>query len=149
MTKYDIRTSEPSDVDGILEVERNCFDEPDLTIVRFCGTCETHLVAETDDEIVGYALAVTTSSESARLLSIGVLEDYRESGIATSLLEEIISRLKERGISRLSLEVRVSNRTAKSLYSNFGFEIGRLKNNYYADDEDAYVMVKDLEIESG
>jgi ribosomal-protein-alanine N-acetyltransferase len=42
---------------------------------------------------------------------------------------------------RLSLEVRVSNHIAQSLYTKLGFEAGGIRKRYYTDNqEDALVM---------
>ena len=47
----------------------------------------------------------------------------------------------------MSLEVRVSNDKAISLYRKYGFETVALRKNYYEDNhEDAYLMIKQLEV---
>ena len=52
-----------------------------------------------------------------------------------------MSFAKLMGTKRLSLEVRVSNHVAQSLYQKLGFEPGGIRKNYYADNqEDALVM---------
>ncbi|GAT42209.1 ribosomal-protein-alanine acetyltransferase [Listeria monocytogenes] len=52
---------------------------------------------------------------------------------------------KERGVVRMTLEVRVSNDVAQGLYKKLGFQDGAIRKNYYPDTkEDALVMWVDL-----
>jgi ribosomal-protein-alanine N-acetyltransferase len=54
-----------------------------------------------------------------------------------TLIEEAV-RL---GMTRMTLEVRVSNKAAINLYQSLGFEKGGLRKGYYANDgEDALIM---------
>ena len=47
----------------------------------------------------------------------------------------------------MSLEVRVSNDKAIALYKKNGFETVALRKNYYEDNhEDAYLMIKQMEV---
>ncbi len=80
------------------------------------------------------------------LVSIAVLPGYRRRGIGSALLRETIRAVGEAyGAEALYLEVRVSNEPAIRLYEKFGFVKVRRITAYYADGEDAYVMVKRLE----
>ena len=51
----------------------------------------------------------------------------------------------EQGMERMTLEVRVSNRPAQSLYKRLGFAIAGIRKGYYADTgEDAMIMWAEL-----
>jgi ribosomal-protein-alanine N-acetyltransferase len=51
------------------------------------------------------------------------------------------------GISLLTLEVRVSNSAAQSLYEKFGFEKAGIRPGYYEKPrENAWIMTKNLDI---
>lgn len=79
------------------------------------------------------------------LVSIAVLPEYRRRGIGKALLAETIRVMREvYDTEAIYLEVRVSNAPAISLYEKFGFRKVRIIHGYYADGEDAYVMVKRL-----
>ena len=79
------------------------------------------------------------------LVSIAVLPGYRRRGVGSALLSETIRVLSEvYGVESIYLEVRVSNEPAIRLYEKFGFRRARRVRGYYADGEDAYVMVKRL-----
>ena len=67
-----------------------------------------------------------------------VEEQYRNKGIATSLLD-YISKIND--IKNITLEVRKSNLSAIKLYEKNGFEIVAERKNYYKE-EDGLLMIK-------
>ena len=65
---------------------------------------------------------------------------YRNNGIATKLIDTLISELKNKNCVFATLEVRQSNKNAISLYEKFGFEnLGIRKNFYSFPIENAYI----------
>ena len=74
--------------------------------------------------------------------NIAVLPEFRRKGIGRALLQYVINDC-ENQLEFISLEVRVSNDAAISLYKKFGFaEVGRRKRFYTHPDEDALIMTK-------
>ncbi|MDY6765021.1 MAG: ribosomal protein S18-alanine N-acetyltransferase [Halobacteria archaeon] len=142
-----IRTAQGSDIHGVLRVEKECFDEwsPHL-LIQLCGRTETLLVCEDESEgdITGYALGILTNSTHARVMSLGVRKEYRRQGIGRALMEELLDVFRNKDISNVELEVRVSNTAAQELYESLGFTKERRRDSYYSDGEDAYVMQKQL-----
>ena len=64
-------------------------------------------------------------------------------GIGKMLVEELIKRVTETGVTTLHLEVRESNAPAISLYEKLGFVQQGIRRNYYeAPTEDGIMMVK-------
>jgi ribosomal-protein-alanine N-acetyltransferase len=83
-----------------------------------------------DDTPIGFALA-SGAADERELLSIGVLPEYRRSGIGRQLVETIIAESTNRGAARLFLEVAEDNAAAQRLYRNLGFfAVGR-RPGYY------------------
>ena len=68
---------------------------------------------------------------------IYVLEEYRNKGIASKLLEYLFQKHE----LSCSLEVRVDNKEALILYKKFGFEIATIRKNYYKN-IDGYLMIR-------
>ena len=61
-------------------------------------------------------------------------------------MQEMIALASQQGCETMSLEVRISNQKAISLYESLGFETKAIRKGYYQDNhEDAYLMVKGLE----
>ena len=75
-----------------------------------------------------------------------VNENYRNKGIGKALLNkmvEVCKKEKER-VDYITLEVRVSNTNAISLYKKNGWIEIVKKTHYYSDGEDAIYMVRSL-----
>ena len=56
-------------------------------------------------------------------IGISVLKEYWGRGIATALLEKLISLSKEKGIKKINLDVFENNEKAIKLYEKFGFKL--------------------------
>ena len=56
-------------------------------------------------------------------IGISVLKEYWGRGIATTLLEKLISWSKEKGIKKINLDVFENNERAIKLYEKFGFKL--------------------------
>ena len=83
-----------------------------------------------EDLPVGFALA-SGAHDERELLSIGVLPDYRRSGIGRQMVQMVIDESIRRGAARLFLEVAEDNDAAQLLYRSMGFfAVGR-RPGYY------------------
>ena len=93
-----------------------------------------------DDELLGYVCFWLVDREM-QLATIAVHPSFRNRGMGRALLTKMIKTgLAERAES-IWLEVRESNRTARTLYEKSGFEAVGKRRKYYSDnDEDAIVM---------
>ena len=97
-----------------------------------------YLVATQDDSVIGYG-GVMVIDGDAHIMNLAVVVGARRRGLATALLIELIDCALELGASHLTLELRVSNTPALSLYEKFGFAPVGVRPGYYGD-EDALVM---------
>jgi ribosomal-protein-alanine N-acetyltransferase len=95
-----------------------------------------------DRKMVGYALFCEDSKRRMRLMSVAVLPTYRGKGVAAELLRRGLVAI---GTRPCELEVRTSNEGAIRLYERLGFRKLRIFPGYYADNEDAWVMVRAVE----
>lgn len=96
-------------------------------------------VNEGEGEFLGAYIIFWIVYGEAHILDIAVHPDLRRRGLATWLLESIISRLREGSVIGIFLEVRKSNTPAIELYKKFGFKEAYERKKYYGD-EDALVM---------
>jgi ribosomal-protein-alanine N-acetyltransferase len=96
---------------------------------------------------VGFALARIAADE-AELLSMGVVKERQRRGIARRLVAACVDRVAGAGAAVLFLEVGTTNRAARALYDQLGFQAIGHRHGYYptADGgaEDAVVMRRDL-----
>ncbi len=108
-------------------------------------------VVECENTIIAF-LKLNSSSKS-RLshkaeLSIGIDKAYRNSGIASRLLNDLLLYCKDESIERLDLKVAVKNKSAIALYKKFAFyQTGFYKNDLKLKDGsylDFIHMSKDL-----
>lgn len=91
-------------------------------------------------EIVGFA-GLWLRLDEAHVTTIGVKPEYRGRGIGELLLVSLFDITAELGGSWLTLEVRVSNHVAQSLYRKYGFRESGTRRHYYSDNgEDALIM---------
>jgi ribosomal-protein-alanine N-acetyltransferase len=78
--------------------------------------------------------------KKAHLVSVAVLEQFRNNGIGSALVEESIKAVQNKQCNEFYLEVRCSNNKAVKLYERLGFIIKQKHRAYYRDGEDAYMM---------
>ena len=79
--------------------------------------------------------------DEAHIVSVGVRTEYQGQGIGELLLIAAIEHATTRSARVVTLEVRVSNITAKSLYKKYGFNAKGIRKRYYTDNrEDARIM---------
>jgi ribosomal-protein-alanine N-acetyltransferase len=96
------------------------------------------------EQMVGFVFVMIQQNGTGHLTTIGVAPEHRRRGIARKMLVHIEKALQRRGISTITLEVRVSNITAQSLYCSLNYSIVQRLKNYYNNGEDAFLMVKSL-----
>jgi [ribosomal protein S18]-alanine N-acetyltransferase len=146
-----IRPFHLSDMDCILQIEHACFsyDAYDRNLFaeyfRKCG--DFFLVAERAGRILGYMVSCTRFREGslrAQLISVAVDPEARRLGAASALLESTLRRLRRRGVSRITLMVKITNEPALEFYRRRGFWQLRILRSYYEDGQDAWLMARDL-----
>lgn len=96
---------------------------------------------------VGFILLYQIQDDSADILDIAVLPEYRGSGYGRMLLTAAQDYAVQRGIGTIILDVREGNIPALSLYDNAGFiRMGRRRDYYKTADgrADAIIMQKSL-----
>lgn len=100
-------------------------------------------VARAPGRIVGFGI-MRYEDDEAHLDLLGVAADRRNRGIGRELLEWLVKPALVGGMSRVSLEVRESNRGAQAFYERLGYRaLGRLPR-YYQGCESALRMGRKL-----
>lgn len=132
------------DINDILKIEQESFATPwsreaflnELTNNQFA----TYIVLEEAEQVIGYC-GVWVVVDEAHVTNIALLPEYRGKKLGAALLTKVMETSKQMGANKMTLEVRVSNIVAQSLYRKMGFEDGAIRKRYYSDNlEDALVM---------
>lgn len=159
----EIRTAKPGDRPAIRDVARRSmqasysldpqtivgaieewYDEDRLTAV-FEDDGKLLLVAEQDDQVVGFADSVVTGEETAELLWLHVDPDYRSEDCGKRLFDATRNRLAGRGATTLRARVLADNADGNAFYEQQGLtKVGEAEveidgtphvENVYAEDE--------------
>ena len=99
-----------------------------------------YVVARIGGNVVGYAGLMLTGGDG-HITTIAVDPAWHRHKVGTRLLLVLARAGIARGVSSLTLEVRMSNAPAQAMYRSFGFAPAGVRKNYYAEtNEDALVM---------
>lgn len=143
-----VRPMREADLEEVLGIERRSFPTP-WTEQTFRGLLRRQntalLVADVGGRIAGYAV-LWFAADEGELGDMAVRPELRRRGIGGFLLGAAIREAGRRGIRTLFLEVRRSNRQARTLYERAGFEVAGIRRGYYTSPrEDALVMQRSVD----
>lgn len=131
----------------VAQLEQACFSDPwSLQAVtgEITNPLSLWLVAVDGEQVLGYIGSQSVLGE-ADMMNLAVSEAARRKEIGVKLVNALMEALRQNGVYRLTLEVRVSNTPAIKLYEKLGFQLlGRRPNYYYHPNEDALIMGKEL-----
>jgi len=151
MAKTVIRHAAAADFTVLLEIDEASFptgiayDEAELSYFINREGAET-LVVDEEGRIVAFIIVeVHRTRRSATVVTLDVCATHRRSGYGSQLLKRAEDILCEYGVEAYDLQVDVTNRGAIDFYKKHGFKITRTLRRYYANGNDAYFMVKELE----
>ncbi len=135
-----------ADLGAIAALEAECFSDPwnmRMLAESFLSGHFFGSLLEENGSITAYG-GMSVVEDEAEVQLIATAEMYRRCGRGGKILEDLIGEAKRRGVRRMFLEVRVSNAPAMMLYLKHGFRGLYARVRYYADGEDAIVMMKEL-----
>ncbi len=132
---------------AVMEIEREAYPEPwteNMFRQEVDSAMSYFYVAYLGEVLIGY-VGFWLVADEAHITSVTVHKDYRQRGFGRAEVRFILSVAAIAGVRLATLEVRVSNLRAQSLYAQMGFrKIGHRKNYYAATHEDAIVMARDV-----
>lgn len=133
----------PRHLRAVLEIERKVYPRPwssRLFEDELGRSNRLYVVARVGPTVVGYA-GVLMIADDGHVATVAVDPTWQGHGVARRLVAELVRGALLLGANQLTLEVRVSNLVAQSVYRHFGFAPAGARKGYYADDgEDALVM---------
>lgn len=141
--QYKISDVREEHFEQVLELEKKCFSvpwTPEQLSAQMPDKMHVFIVAENDAELLGYVGMMYVLDEGY-ISNVAVSPDYRRQGIGDELINELLCRAEELSLAFVTLEVRESNVSARTLYAKHGFkDVGRRKNYYNFPTEDAILM---------
>lgn len=130
----------------VAELERLCFADPwsenALAILLEDNACG--FICRAEGRVLAYGGMLIVPDEG-QITNIAVHPDFRGLGYGRTVLAALTEEARARGLAQMSLEVRVSNLAALTLYGHSGFETAGVRKRFYKHPtEDAFVMLKML-----
>ena len=136
-----------ADIPAVHAIERQSFPVP-WPAYAFRQELETNklarnLVVRAGSVTVAYG-GIWLMVDEAHVTTFAVLPDWRRRGVGARLMLALIELSQQVGAHVLTLEVRLSNVPARTLYQRFGFRPVGVRPRYYSDNgEDALIMTTD------
>jgi ribosomal-protein-alanine N-acetyltransferase len=142
----EIRRLQLRDLSAIEEIEHRAYPTP-WSRSMFAGELSKPssicLGAFESDQLRGY-LITSRYVDAWHVMNVAVAPTHHRNGIATQLLGALFELTTDDDRRGYTLEVRVSNAGAISLYERLGFEQRGVRRGYYTDNrEDALIMWRD------
>jgi len=143
-----VNDASAADITKIKEIEDECFSLPwtEKQLSMMLDKDRFVFIAAFDEENspIGYA-GMQYVLDEGYIGNVAVTKSYREKGIGSLLIGNIIERARKLNLSFLTLEVRESNCAAIALYSKYEFIRVAVRKNYYDfPKEDAIIMTKKI-----
>ena len=129
-------------IDTIAALERTCFSEPWSAAALAEELTNPHAVfrvAVEGESLLGY-VGMHHLVDEGFITNVAVFPHARRRGVAAALLADLTAYGKANGLYRITLEVRVGNLPARSLYEREGYVLDGVRPNFYrAPAEDAAI----------
>lgn len=140
-----IRPLARDDIERVVAIECEAFTTP-WQPATFEGLLdrdgiELLVMTEEGGGVIGYAV-LWCILDQGELANLALSTHRRGTGLGRHLLRKVMDVAQGRGVEKLFLEVRASNRPAIELYRRFGFtDVGLRRDYYERPSEDARVMM--------
>ena len=142
-----LRPLAEQDLDAVMIVEEASFVQPwsrRLFVDELSQPSRRYVVANDGEAVRGYG-GIMVGGEEATVVTLAVAPGYREQGVASLLLMNLVERARRQGARHLTLEVRESNQPALELYRKFGFEQAGKRKGYYTNEDAVVICAVDID----
>lgn len=143
------RLTDEADLDAIVALEEQSFTNPwsrEALVWELRNSDVTFVYVLRLDDRAPVAFCVCwILLDELHLNTVAVAPTHRRQGLATRLLQHVLTEAAARGVTRATLEVRTSNQAALKLYERLGFKVTATRPGYYTQpDEDALILWRDV-----
>lgn len=140
-----IRPLQIKDIDIIVQLEEEIFGETlgkEMLENELNNPLVWFRVLEIDNQVIGY-IGGYFYLEDGEILNFLIDKSKQHQGYGTILFESILQEARQKGIKKVTLEVRELNSNAISFYTKFGFSKISIRKHYYQNGDNAIVMIKE------
>ena len=131
-----------SHIDAVAALEQACFSEPWSAAALAEELDNPHAVfrvAVEDGAVLGY-VGMHHLVDEGFITNVAVSPAARRRGVARALLGDLAAYGRAHRLYRITLEVRVGNTAARTLYESEGYTLDGVRPNFYrAPTEDAAI----------
>lgn len=143
--RVSLRAVQPGDIRVLAKADAECFDdawpESYFATELFAPGRFHRVLVEPAGEIVAY-LFTAWQYLNLHILNVATLPDYRRFGLGRRLMLIAEEHARQMAGETLTLEVREGNTPALRLYESLGYAQVGIREGYYADGTDAWIMTK-------
>ena len=121
-------------IDAITALEQICFSEPWSAAAlteELANPLAVFLVAMEGDTLLGY-VGMHHVLDEGFITNVAVSPEARRRGVARGLLAQLAAYGREHSLYRITLEVRVSNAPARTLYEAEGYKLDGIRPKFYS-----------------
>ncbi len=143
----DVKEIVKEDIEAIAMLEQEIFPDP-WSANSIAETCEQNhaciLGAKKNGKLVGYVIFYYVLDEG-EIARIAVAPSSRRQGAAQAVFDKLLLFCEENSVTRILLDVRVSNEGAIAFYKKMGFSEDGIRKNFYENPkEHALLMSMDI-----
>lgn len=137
-----IRNMEAYDVSAVTQLEKELFSDSwsEQAILETHAQRQAQIYIAEETDIMGYAILYYVLDEG-EIARIGVSPSHRRKGVGRSLMDAICEDARGRGVTRLLLDVREGNASARQFYQSYGFVEDGVRQNFYQNPSEHAVLM--------
>ena len=123
-----------SHIDAVAALEQACFSDPWSAAALAEELANPHAVfcvAVEGDAVLGY-VGMHHVLDEGFITNVAVSPDARRRGVARALLRHLAEYGAAHSIYRITLEVRVGNTPARTLYEAEGYKLDGIRPKFYS-----------------
>ena len=121
-------------IDAVAALEQACFSEPWSAVALAEELDNPHavfLVAVEGDTVLGY-VGMHHVLDEGFITNVAVSPAARRRGVARALLGDLAAYGAAHSLYRITLEVRVGNTPARTLYESEGYRLDGIRPKFYS-----------------
>ena len=141
-----VREMVKEDLDEIVSIESSLYKDvwsKEAYLRDLENEIAFNYVLEHDGVILGY-YGFWLMFDNIDITKVSIRKELQGKGLSKILMEDMFNRISNSDVVTATLEVRVSNKVAISLYEKYEFKKISVREKYYENVEDAYVMQREV-----